>query len=157
MLEFAANEISYDIPNAQILAANLETLDSVTNTNNTNVQQSTTVSGEKSVAETYGWKHAQGVKVTASAKVGIPFIGSTQITVEGSLNFEQNGSTTTSRKFAWQQPVLVPAKSKVGSVPTPRSVTPPVESASSSVNENDPSKQSVCPEATSTSAVWTAP
>ena len=53
------------------------------------------------------------MKVTASAKVGIPFIGSTQITVEGSLNFEQNGSTTTTRKFAWQQPVLVPAKSKV--------------------------------------------
>ncbi len=113
VLEFAANGISYDIPNAQIVAANLETLDSVTNTNNTTVQQSTTVSGEKSVAETYGWKHTQGVKVTASAKVGIPFIGSTQITVEGSLNFEQNGSTTTTRKFAWQQPVLVPAKSKV--------------------------------------------
>jgi hypothetical protein len=113
VLEFAANGISYDTANAQILSANLETLDSVTNTNSTNVQQSTTVSGEKSVAETYGWKHAQGVKVTASAKVGIPFIGSTQITVEGSLNFEQNGSTTTTRKFAWQQPVLVPAKSKV--------------------------------------------
>ena len=113
VLEFAANGISYDTANAQILSANLETLDSVTNTNNTNIQQSTTVSGEKSVAETYGWKHTQGVKVTASAKVGIPFIGSTQITVEGSLNFEQNGSTTTSRKFAWQQPVLVPAKSKV--------------------------------------------
>ena len=113
VVEFAGNSISYDTANAQIVSANAETLDRVTNTNSTNVQQSTTVSGEKSVAETYGWKHAQGVKVTASAKVGIPLIGSTQITVEGSLNFEQNGSTTTSRKFAWQQPVLVPAKSKV--------------------------------------------
>ena len=92
------------------------------------MQQSTTVSGEKSVAETYGWKHTQGVKVTASAKVGIPLIGSTQITVEGSLSFEQNGSTTTSRKFAWQQPVLVPAKSKVVAhhrrSPRPRSTCP---------------------------------
>ena len=113
VVEFAGNSISYDTANAQIVSANAETLDRVTNTNSTNVQQSTTVSGEKSVAETYGWKHTQGVKVTASAKVGIPLIGSTQITVEGSLSFEQNGSTTTSRKFAWQQPVLVPAKSKV--------------------------------------------
>ena len=113
VVEFAANSISYDTANAQIVSASAETLDRVTNTNSTNVQQSTTVSGEKSVAESYGWKHAQGVKVTASAKVGIPLIGSTQITVEGSLNFEQNGTTTTSRKFAWQQPVLVPAKSKV--------------------------------------------
>jgi hypothetical protein len=113
VLEFAANGISYDTANAQILSANLETLDTVTNTNNTTIQQSTTVSGEKSVAESYGWKHTQGVKVTASAKVGIPLIGSTTITVEGSLNFEQNGTTTTSRKFAWQQPVLVPAKSRV--------------------------------------------
>ena len=83
------------------------------------MQQSTTVSGEKSVAETYGWKHTQGVKVTASAKVGIPLIGSTQITVEGSLNFEQNGSTTTSRKFAWQQPVLVPAEVEGRRAPSP--------------------------------------
>jgi hypothetical protein len=113
VVEFAGNSISYDTANAQIVSASAETLDRVTNTNSTNVQQSTTVSGEKSVAESYGWKHTQGVKVTASAKVGIPLIGSTQITVEGSLNFEQNGTTTTSRKFAWQQPVIVPAKSKV--------------------------------------------
>ena len=113
VVEFAGNSISYDTANAQIVSANAETLDRVTNTNSTNVQQSTTVSGEKSVAESYGWKHTQGVKVTASAKVGIPLIGSTQITVEGSLSFEQNGTSTTSRKFAWQQPVIVPAKSKV--------------------------------------------
>ena len=113
VLEFAGNTISYDTANAQITASALETLDRVTNTNSTNVQQSTTVSGEKAVAESYGWKHAQGLKTTLSAKAAIPLIGSTQITVEGSLTFEQSGSTTTSRKFAWSQPVIVPAKSKV--------------------------------------------
>ena len=113
VLEFAGNSIDYDVANAQITAANLETLDTVSNTNHTNVQQSTTITGDKSVAETYGWKQTQGVKATVSAKVGIPLIGSTQITVEGSLSFEQSGSTTTSRKFAWSQPVIVPAKSRV--------------------------------------------
>jgi hypothetical protein len=113
VLEFAGNSISYDMANAQITSATAETLDKVTNTNLTNVQQSTTISGDKTVTESYGWKHTEGIKASLKTKVGIPLIGESEITIEGSLSFEQSGSTTTARKFAWSQPVIVPAKSKV--------------------------------------------
>jgi hypothetical protein len=102
-----------DTANAQINSALLETLDKVTNTNSTNVQQSTTISGSKTVSETQGWSDTVGVKVTMSGGVKIPFVSDFKVTVEGTASFTQNGSTTTSRTFSWQQPVLVPAKSKV--------------------------------------------
>ncbi len=77
------------------------------------MQQSTTISGEKTVTETHGWKDTYGVKVTMSGSVGIPLISDFKVSVEGSASWEQNGSTSTTRKFAWSQPVIVPAKSKV--------------------------------------------
>jgi hypothetical protein len=113
VVEFAGNSISYDLDHLQITAANLESLDKVTNTNSTNVQQSTTISGEKTVVDTQGWSNTYGLKVTMSGGVKIPFISDFKVTVEGSASWTQNGSTSTTRKFAWQQPVLVPAKSKV--------------------------------------------
>jgi hypothetical protein len=113
VVEFAGNSISYDVANVQITDTHLDSLDRVTNTNATNVQQSTTISGEKTVTETQGWSDTEGVKVTVSGGVKIPFISDFKVTVEGSLSFTQNGSTATARKFAWSQPVLVPAHSKV--------------------------------------------
>jgi hypothetical protein len=113
VVEFAGNSISYDMANAQLTGATAETLDKVTNTNLTNVQQSTTISGDKTVTESYAWKHTQGIKATLKTKVGIPFIGESEITIEGSLSFEQSGTSTTAHKFAWSQPVIVPAKSRV--------------------------------------------
>src|SRR4051812_43189026 len=111
--EFQGRSISYDLDHLQVTAANLESLDRVSNTNSTNVQQSTTISGEKTVVDTQGWSNTYGVKVSMSGSVGIPLISDFKVSVEGSASWTQNGSTSTTRKFAWSQPVLVPAKSKV--------------------------------------------
>lgn len=113
IVEFAGNSIGYDLDHLQITAASLESLDRVTNTNSTNVQQSTTISGEKTVVDTQGWSNTYGLKVTMSGGIKIPLISDFKVTVEGSASWTQNGSTSTTRKFAWQQPVLVPAKSQV--------------------------------------------
>jgi len=113
VVEFAGRSISYDLDRLQITASSLEELDRVTNTNSTTVQQSTTVKGEKTVTDKHGWENTQGVKVTAEGKVGIPFVSEGKVTVEGSFTWQQNGENTTETKFAWEQPVLVPPKSKV--------------------------------------------
>jgi len=113
VLEFAGRSISYDLDRLQIVASSLEELDRVTNTNQTTVQQSTTVKGEKTVANKSGWEDTQGVKITTNVKVGIPILADGQVTVEGSFEWKQNGEDSTETKFDWEQPVLVPAKSKV--------------------------------------------
>ena len=113
VLEFSANTISYDVAHAQIVAASPFQLDRVSHTNNTNVQQSTTVSGSKTVTNTHGWSATAGIKVTVKGSVGIPFVSKGEISVEGSFSYTKNGSSTTSETFAWSQPVLVPAKSQV--------------------------------------------
>jgi hypothetical protein len=111
--EFEANGISYDTANAVIAATNLDQLDKVTNTNKTTVQQSTTISGQRVITDTQSWSSTFGLKVSVSGGVGIPFIADSKITVEGSASFTNNGSSSTSRTFAWSQPVIVPAKSQV--------------------------------------------
>jgi Clostridium epsilon toxin ETX/Bacillus mosquitocidal toxin MTX2 len=113
VVEFDGNTIGYDLDRLQITEASLESLDKVTHENGTNVQQSTTVSGEKTVEDVHGWSHTEGLKVKAEGKVGIPFVTDGKVEVEGSLEFVQNGSHTTKTTFTWSQPVLVPAKSTV--------------------------------------------
>ncbi len=112
-MQFAGNSISYDVPHVQITDTHLDSLDRVTNTNNTTIQQSTTISGSKTVTETQGWSDTEGVTVTMSGGVSIPFISDFKVTVAGSLSFTQNGSNQTARQFSWSQPVLVPAHSQV--------------------------------------------
>jgi len=113
VVEFAGRSISYDLDRLQITALSLDELDRVTNTNQTTVQQSTTVKGEKTVTNKNGWEDTQGVKVTTDVKVGVPILAEGKVTVEGSFTWQQNGEDSTETKFAWEQPVLVPAKSKV--------------------------------------------
>lgn len=113
VVEFAGRSISYDLDHLQITGSTLESLDRVTNTNSTTVQQSTTISGEKTVTEKQGWENTYGLKVTMEGKIGIPFVSDFKVTIEGSATWQQNGETSTERKFAWEQPVLVPPKSKV--------------------------------------------
>jgi hypothetical protein len=110
---FNASSINYDVAHAQIVATNLDQLDKVTNINSTTVQQSTTISGQTSVQDTQGWSDTYGVQVTVKATIGIPLVGDTDISVQGSAQFVQNGQTQSTVMFSWQQPVLVPAKSEV--------------------------------------------
>jgi hypothetical protein len=111
--EFDGYSISYDLAHLQITDTSLDELDKVSNTNNTAVQQSTTISGTKTVSDVQGWSNTYGLTVSVSAKVGIPLIGDTTVTVGGSASWVKNGSTTTTNTFTWSQPVLVPAHSRV--------------------------------------------
>jgi Clostridium epsilon toxin ETX/Bacillus mosquitocidal toxin MTX2 len=113
IVEFDGNQINYDTANATIAATNLDQLDKVTNTNKTTVQQSTTISGQRALTDTQAWSSTFGLKVSVSGGVGIPLLTESKITVEGSVSFTSNGSSSTSRTFSWSQPVLVPAKSQV--------------------------------------------
>ena len=45
-----------------------------------------------------------GVKVTVKTKVGIPFIGESEITVEGSFNYTDTETFTTTKVFAGPSP-----------------------------------------------------
>jgi Clostridium epsilon toxin ETX/Bacillus mosquitocidal toxin MTX2 len=110
---FSATRISYDTAHAQITAANLDELDTVTNTNSTTVQQSTTITGQKQLTDTHGWSDTYGVQVTVNAGIDIPIFASFNVTVQGSASFTQNGSSSSQVTFTWQQPVIVPAKSQV--------------------------------------------
>lgn len=117
VVAFNANSITYDTAHAQITSSSLDELDTVTNTNNTTVQQSTTIGGQRQLTDTEGWSDTYGVQVTVSTslKAGFPIFasGSISVSVQGSASFVHNGSTTSQVTFSWQQPVLVPAKSKV--------------------------------------------
>lgn len=113
IVEFDAGEISYDTARARITASHLEELDTVTDPNRTSVQQSTTLSGQKTETDTEGWSDTLGLKVTVSGGVQIPLVANGSVSVEGSATFTQNGSTSTAHQFTWQQPVLVPPESEV--------------------------------------------
>ena len=114
---FNATSIVYDTGQAQITGTELDELDKVTNTNDTTVQQSTTIGGTKQLTDTEGWSDTYGVQVTVGTTVqaGVPIFanGSINVSVQGSASFVHNGSTTTQVTFTWQQPVLVPPKSEV--------------------------------------------
>ncbi|WP_327022900.1 ETX/MTX2 family pore-forming toxin [Micromonospora sp. NBC_01739] len=117
IVEFMAYDIDYDLSRAQLVGTSLQQLDKVTNRNDTTLQQSTEISGTKSVTETEGWSDTAGVRVSVSTslKAGFPIFAEGKVTVsaEGSFSFTQNGSTSRTRSVSWRQPVLVPARSIV--------------------------------------------
>jgi hypothetical protein len=113
VVSFDAHDISYDRANATIAATNVDELDKVTHTNKTTVQQDTTISGQRTVTDTHGWSTTFGVTVSMASKVSFFGLVDGNLTVTGSASFTQNGSTSETRTFSWQQPVHVPAKSQV--------------------------------------------
>lgn len=114
---FEAYSISYDTAHGVLTNTTLDQLDYLSTRNETTVQQSTEISGSKTVSSSEGWSDTTGVRVSVSTslKVGIPLFADGKITVtaEGSYSFTQNGSTTRSQTFSWRQPVIVPAMSMV--------------------------------------------
>lgn len=113
VVQFDAYNATYDTAHATIESSQLEQLDKVRNTNYTSVQQSTEISGSKTVTDTHGWSTSIGIKVTAMTKVSWFGLAEGALTVEGSANFTWNGTHSEARTFAWRQPVLVPARSRV--------------------------------------------
>jgi len=117
IVEFMAYGINYNLSQAQLVGTSLQQLDKVTNRNDTTVQQSTEISGTRTVTETEGWSDNTGVKVSVSTGInaGIPIFaqGEVKVSAEGSFSWTQNGSTSRTRTVSWRQPVLVPARSMV--------------------------------------------
>jgi hypothetical protein len=111
--EFVGYNLDYDLTRVQILHSELRTLDTVTNINSTNVQQTTTVSGSQKDTESHGWETHFILKAWAEFKVKIPLIHETTFHLEGSCEWIQNGSQSSEQDFSWEQPVIVPTKSKV--------------------------------------------
>ncbi|MEV4629927.1 ETX/MTX2 family pore-forming toxin [Micromonospora sp. NPDC049523] len=112
---FEANDIQYDTEHAVITESALDQLDFLSIRNDSTVQQSTEISGNKTKSETIGWSSTYGAKVTLKTtfKTGIPvlFEGKVEVTVEGSYSYTHNGSTQRSQTFSWRQPVIVPPRS----------------------------------------------
>jgi Clostridium epsilon toxin ETX/Bacillus mosquitocidal toxin MTX2 len=113
VVEFNARGVSYDTDQATIESTGLQQLDKVTHTNDTAVEQTTEVSGSQEVTDTHGWTTSFGLKVTANTKVSFFGLADGELTVEGSVDFSWNGSHEEKHTFSWNQPVIVPARSRV--------------------------------------------
>ena len=113
VLEFSANSLDYNVALAKLKDAKLVELDRVDHTNDTSVQQSTSITGTKTTTDTHTWSATVGVKVTVKTKVGIPLIGDSTVTVEGSFSYTHNETSTTTKTFTWSQPVIVPPHKRV--------------------------------------------
>lgn len=111
--QFDATSISYDLAHASIDNSSLDQLDTVTQTNATNVRQQTTISGSQRLTDSSSWSDTQDLTVYIAGDVSIPVVGGVDVEVTDHSTFVQNGSTETTRKFSWEQPVVVPAQSQV--------------------------------------------
>ena len=85
----------------------------IDHTNATSVQQSTSIAGSKTTTDTHTWTNERGRQGDGQDQVGIPFIGESEVTVEGSFNYTDSETFTTTKVFSWSQPVIVPAHKRV--------------------------------------------
>lgn len=114
---FQANSIDYALSRAAVRLLYVDQSIPIDNANNTSVQQSTTVSGSMTEADTHGWSTTLGVTISSATQFGASFFGLVKgtetITVAGSANFTTNGSETITKSFGWSQPIIVPARSMI--------------------------------------------
>ena len=111
--QFDATSISYDVDHAVIEDSELVELDTVRNRNATALTQTTTVSGHHRLAETASWSDTQNLVVNATGKFDIPMVGELGVDVTDTSTFVQNGSTESSHRWEWEQPVVVAPESQV--------------------------------------------
>jgi hypothetical protein len=112
--QFDATSITYDTAHDVIEEQDApDELDTVTNTNGTEVRQKTTISGSETLTDTASWSDTQHLVVHAEGAFSIPVVGDLGVEVTNTSTFVQNGSTESVNQFAWEQPVVVPAMSEV--------------------------------------------
>ena len=111
--QFDATSINYDTAHVVIEDNAIDELDTVTNTNATEVRQTTTISGLERLNDTSSWSDTQNLVVHAEGAFSIPMVGDLGVEVTDTSTFVQNGSQESVKKFSWEQPVVVPAESKV--------------------------------------------
>lgn len=109
--------IVYDVASAKVLQTSPEELYRQTVHNNTDVSQSSSISGSRSIAETSGWSDSLAVKVGAKTtfKTGIPYVaeGKIEVSVELTNTYTWNGSETETKTWNFSTPVTVPPHSAI--------------------------------------------
>jgi hypothetical protein len=103
--------IDYDVANAVVSNPTPEGLYSQTVTNDSDHQQTSSVTGSVNVELTSGWSDSLAVKVGVSTtfSAGIPAIASGKVTVSLDVTntYTWNGSSSTSQSFGFNTPVTV--------------------------------------------------
>jgi Clostridium epsilon toxin ETX/Bacillus mosquitocidal toxin MTX2 len=105
--------IDYDLQNAKIIGGNgTVELYRQTVANDSDSEQTSTVSGSQTVSETAGWSNALGVKagIATSFKAGFPILAEGKVTVSAEISntYSWNASTTKSKTWSFSTPVKVP-------------------------------------------------
>lgn len=117
IVKFEPQAIEYDTAHAVIGNVVPEQLQNVSFTNGTDLEQSRSASDSRTVTDTSGWsdKVSASLAVESTLKVGVPFVaqGTLKVTASAGVEFIRNGSSTQSTTVSWNQPVLVPAHSRV--------------------------------------------
>jgi hypothetical protein len=109
--QFDATSVSYDTAHDVIEDNEIVELDTVEQENGSTKDQTTTVSGSERLTDTSSWSDTQDLVVHADGKLSIPVVGELGIEVTDTSTFVQNGSTESTHKWSWEQPVVVPAES----------------------------------------------
>lgn len=114
VVSFIASGINYDLSRLQITSTNVDEVDSAEGDNYATVTEpGPTMSGQVTFTDTSGWQDTYGVQVTATAGINIPIFASFTVQLQGSKQWQQNGSTSNARSFGWSQPLTVPPESIV--------------------------------------------
>jgi Clostridium epsilon toxin ETX/Bacillus mosquitocidal toxin MTX2 len=82
-------------------------------TNDTGVQNSQTFTVDKTTSDSFTWSLTEALKVSSKFKVGIPFVGDSETTVELSFESTQSQTTSVSRHWGYSAQVQVPPHSKI--------------------------------------------
>jgi Clostridium epsilon toxin ETX/Bacillus mosquitocidal toxin MTX2 len=113
VVEFAGNSLNYNLALAKITSATLVEVDRIDHENGSSVTQSTSITGTKTITDTHTLKHEKAVKVTVKTEVGLPLVGSSDITVEGSYTWGDETTHEEAKTFSWNQTVIVPPHRRV--------------------------------------------
>jgi hypothetical protein len=109
--------IEYHVDKAKVLSNGAAELYRTVVTNNSDQAQSSAMTGSESVSETKGWSDSLGVKVAAKTnfKCGVPLLaeGKVEVSVEVSNTYTWNGSTTTTKTWGFNVPVVVPPRQTI--------------------------------------------
>ena len=114
VLEFSANSLDYNVALAELKGATAGgTRPRRPHERHERAAEHVDHRDEDDDRHAYVVEATVGVKVTVKTKVGIPLIGDSTVTVEGSFSYTDNETSTTTKTFTWSQPVIVPPHKRV--------------------------------------------
>lgn len=82
-------------------------------TNDTPVPDTQTFVVDKTTSDSFTWSVTEGLKISSKFKVGIPFVGDSETTVELSFSSTQGQTTSVTRHWGYSAQIPVPANSKI--------------------------------------------